>query len=148
MPRPVVPILALPRNRSLTLSMATWYGMIKCASALIISLLVSTPRRSSPDSSSSSTPGVDHHAVADHVVHARREDSGRDEVQREVLAVGQHDGVAGVVAALVAHHPLDLAAEQVGGLALALVTPLGADQHDRRHVKLRPDDHGAAQGPS
>ena len=41
----------------MTLSMATWYGMIKCASALIIRLLVSTPRRSSPDSSSSSTPG-------------------------------------------------------------------------------------------
>ena len=58
-------------------------------------------------------------------------------MQREVLAVGQHDGVTGVVAALVAHHPLHLAAEQVGGLALALVAPLGADQHDRRHVTLQ-----------
>ena len=57
MPRPVVPILALPRNRSVTLSIATWYGMIKCASALIRSLLVSTPRLSRPASSSSSTPG-------------------------------------------------------------------------------------------
>src|SRR3712207_7711583 len=27
----------------------------------------------------------------------------------------------------------DLATEQVGGLALALVPPLGADQHDSRH---------------
>ncbi len=57
MPRPVVPILALPRKRSVTLSMATWYGMIKCASAEIISPLVSTPRASRPESSSSSTPG-------------------------------------------------------------------------------------------
>ena len=57
MPRPVVPILALPRKRSVTLSIATWYGMIKCASALISRPDVSTPRASSPASSSSSTPG-------------------------------------------------------------------------------------------
>jgi hypothetical protein len=57
MPRPVVPILALPRNRSVTLSIAMWYGMIKCASALISSGVVSTPRTSNPASSSSSTPG-------------------------------------------------------------------------------------------
>src|SRR3712207_8057984 len=44
---------------------------------------------------------------------------------------------SGVVAALVTNHPLDLATENVGGLALALVAPLGADQHDRRHVKLQ-----------
>ena len=41
----------------MTLSMATWYGMIKCASAEISSRAVSTPRSSSPASSSSSTPG-------------------------------------------------------------------------------------------
>ena len=137
MPRPVVPILALPRNRSVTLSMATWYGMIKCASARI----------SRPDGVDAAglQPGqllqqharVDHHAVADHVLHAGREDARRDEVQREVLAVGEHHRVAGVVAALVAHHPLHGAPEQVGGLALALVAPLGADQHDRRHVTLQ-----------
>src|SRR5699024_8443976 len=47
-----------------------------------------------------------------------------------------HHGVPGVVAALVPHHPLDVAAEQIGGLPLALVAPLGADQHDRRHRLL------------
>ena len=57
MPRPVVPILDLPRNRSVTLSISTWYGMIRCASALIIRPDVSTPRSSRPCSSSSSTPG-------------------------------------------------------------------------------------------
>ena len=41
----------------MTLSIATWYGMIRCASALISSLLVSTPRLSRPASSASSTPG-------------------------------------------------------------------------------------------
>ncbi len=128
----------------MTLSMATWYGMIKCASALIIRLLVSTPRASRPDELVEQHAGVHHHAVADHVAQAGCEDPGRDEVQGEVLAVGEHHRVAGVVAALVAHHPLDLATEQVGGLALALVAPLGADQHDRRHVKLQSWTRGSA----
>ncbi len=87
--------------------------------------------------------GIHDHAVADHVVGARGEDAGRDQVQGEVLAVGQHHRVARVVAALVAHHPLDLAPEQVGRLALALVAPLGADHHDRRHVKLQLPGRGS-----
>ncbi len=57
MPRPVVPILDLPRYRSVTLSRARWYGMIRCASAEITSRLVSTPRASSASSSSISTAG-------------------------------------------------------------------------------------------
>ena len=81
--------------------------------------------------------GVHDDAVADHVPRAGREDARRDEVQREVLPVGQHDGVPGVVAALIAHHPLHGPPQQVRGLALALVAPLGADEHDRRHVTLQ-----------
>ena len=77
--------------------------------------------------------GVDHHAVADHVGDAWREDARRDEVKREVLARRQHHGMAGVVAALIPHDPLDAAPEQIGGLTLALVAPLGADEHDCRH---------------
>ena len=61
-----------------------------------------------------------------------REDAGREQVQG-VLLVADDDGVAGVVAALVADDVVDAAAEQVGGLALALVAPLGADEHDRGH---------------
>ncbi len=80
--------------------------------------------------------GVDHHAVADDVGDAGRQHPRRDEMQREVLAGGQDDGVPGVVAALVADHPLDAAAEQVSGLTLALVTPLGADEDDCRHDML------------
>ena len=37
--------------------MATWYGMIRCASCEMSSRLVSMPRSSSPPSSVSSTPG-------------------------------------------------------------------------------------------
>ena len=70
---------------------------------------MSTPRRLQPGQLVEQHAGVDDHAVADHVLHAGREDPGRDEVQGEVLAVGQHHGVPGVVAALVAHHPLHLA---------------------------------------
>ena len=54
---------------------------------------------------------IDDDTVADDVGDAGREDARRDQVQREVLARGQHDGVAGVVAALVAHDPLHAATE-------------------------------------
>ena len=77
--------------------------------------------------------GVDHHAVADHVGDAWRQDARRNEVEREVLARRQHHGMAGIVAALVPHDPLDAAPEQIGGLTFALVTPLSADEHDCRH---------------
>src|SRR3954451_17911480 len=45
----------------------------------------------------------------------------------------QHHPVAGVVATLVAHDPLDAATEQIGRLSFALVPPLGTDEHDCRH---------------
>ena len=83
--------------------------------------------------------GIDHHAVADDVGDAGRQHARRDQVQREILAGRQHDGVPGVVAALVAHHPLHAPAEQVSGLTFALVAPLGADEDDCRHDMLPPD---------
>ena len=57
MPRPVVPIRALPRYRSVTLSSARWYGVIRCAFADTSSFPQSTPRACSPSISSSSTCG-------------------------------------------------------------------------------------------
>ena len=74
-------------------------------------------------------PGIDHHAVADHrqlaLHHARRQ-------QRELVdAVADHEGVAGVVAALEAHHHVGAVGQPVDHLALALVAPLGADH---RHI--------------
>ena len=78
-------------------------------------------------------PGIDDDAVADDVGDPGREDARRDEVQGEVLPVGQYDGMSGVVAALVAHNPLNPATEKIGGLTFALVAPLGADEDDCRH---------------
>ena len=71
---------------------------------------------------------VDHHAVADRADLARVEDPRRDQVELEHLVVAD-DRVAGVVAALEADHEVGLLGEQVGDLPLALVAPLGADDH-------------------
>ena len=71
---------------------------------------------------------VHDHAVADDRGHRGVQDPRGDELQRERLAVDD-DAVARVVAALVAHDDVHLLGEEVGQLALALVTPLGAD-HD------------------
>ena len=80
---------------------------------------------------------VDDDAVADDRRHRRREDAGRQQVQRVLLAGAvlalDDDGVAGVVAPVELDDVVDVAAHEVGRLALALVAPLGSDQHDRRH---------------
>lgn len=75
---------------------------------------------------------VDDDPVADDRDTSRGENSGREKVER-VLLVADDDRVAGVVAALVAHHVIDRAAEQVGGLSLAFVTPLSTEQHKCGH---------------
>ena len=76
---------------------------------------------------------VDHDAVADRAQLARIQDPGRDQVELPLHAVAD-DGVAGVVAALEADHHVRLLGEQVDDLALALVAPLGAHDHDAGHV--------------
>jgi hypothetical protein len=65
--------------------------------------------------------------VADDAGGGRREDATRDQAELEGLAVHDH-GVTGVVAPLGADHHVDGAGEQVDDLALALVTPLAADE--------------------
>ena len=76
--------------------------------------------------------GVDDHAVADD----RRDLGGQhprgQQVERVALVPDDHR-VAGVVAALVPDHVVDAVAQQVGRLALALITPLRAHQHNGRH---------------
>src|SRR5579859_7748100 len=65
-----------------------------------------------------------------------------------LLAVA-HDRVSGVVASLEAHDRVDLLGEQVGDLALALIAPLGADDHysghraQSRRVRVRPGERWA-----
>ena len=75
---------------------------------------------------------VDHDAVADRAVLARVEDPGRDQVELPLDVVAD-DRVAGVVAALEADHEIRVLGEQIDDLALALVAPLGADDHDAGH---------------
>src|SRR5262249_59718786 len=79
--------------------------------------------------------GIDDHAVADHRRHVVVQDAARDELEREHVAV-HDDRVPGVVPALVADDQLALFGEIVGEPALALVTPLGADDHRAGHGGL------------
>src|SRR5690606_33780013 len=72
------------------------------------------------------------------------EDSGRQQVQG-VLLVAHHHRVAGVVAALVAHHVVDGTTEQVRRLSLAFVTPLSTEQHKCGHART-PLPGGACPG--
>ena len=136
MPRPVVPILFLPRKRSVTLSTVTWYGAMTWALAETTSRssTPSTPRAEQPVDLVEERLGRDHDAVADHRGRARREDAGGQQVGGVLLAVDD-DGVAGVVAAAGADHEVDGVGggEEVGRLALAFVAPLGAEDDDGRH---------------
>jgi hypothetical protein len=79
--------------------------------------------------------GVDDDAVAEDADLLRLEDAARQQVELERL-VAVHDGVPGVIAALVARDDLEALGEQVDDLALPLVAPLGAD--DDRSAHLRP----------
>ena len=79
--------------------------------------------------------GVDDHAVADDRGDVVVEDAARHQLEGEGLAV-HHDGVAGVVAALIADDQLHLLGQEVGELALALITPLGPDDDGCRHASL------------
>jgi hypothetical protein len=75
---------------------------------------------------------IDDDTVADHRDAARTQDAAGQQVQRVRLAVDDHR-VAGVVAAVELDDVVDAAPEEIGCLALALVTPLGPDDDDCRH---------------
>ena len=79
-------------------------------------------------------PRVDHHAGPDDRRDVRMQHAARHEVELEDLVADDH-GVAGVVAALVAHDQRDAVGQQVGRLALALVAPLEAADDRRGHAK-------------
>ena len=77
---------------------------------------------------------VDDDAVADQRRDVRVQHARRRQLELEDL-VAAHDGVAGVVAALVAHDHRRLLGQEVGRLALALVAPLQPDDHGGRHQR-------------
>src|SRR5690606_5012844 len=70
-----------------------------------------------------------YHAVADQALDILAQDAGRDQVQHGLLAI-DHQGVTGVVAALVTHDGGSLVGQQIDDLALTLITPLGAQDYD------------------
>jgi len=72
--------------------------------------------------------GRQHHAVADEAGNAGMHDARRNQPQDGFLAVDPQR-MAGIVAALEAHHALDGFGQPVDDLAFAFVTPLGADNH-------------------
>ena len=78
---------------------------------------------------------VDDDAVADHRCDVVVQDPRRDQLECKRLTV-DHQGVAGVVAALVADDRMHLLGDEVGELALPLVAPLGAHHDGRRHWNL------------
>ena len=88
---------------------------------------------------------VDDDAVADHRRDVRVEHARRAQLELERL-VAHDDGVARVVAALVADDDGDVLGEEVGGLALALVAPLEAHDHGRGHQR-GPDTKEPRSGP-
>ena len=68
---------------------------------------------------------VQRHAVAQNVDHALAENAGGQQVQGKFSQVVHH-GVAGVAAALIAHHHIVVTGQQIHHAALALVAPVDA----------------------
>ena len=69
---------------------------------------------------------IHHGAGADQAGGIRIKDAGWNQVQLEHLVV-HHDGVTGIHTALVAHDHIGRTTEEIGDLALPLVTPLSTD---------------------
>ena len=76
--------------------------------------------------------GIHHHAVADDAVDFRPADAGRHQVKLK-FALFVDYGMAGVVAAGVAHDAVYLAREVVNDLSFALVAPLSPNHGVCRH---------------
>ena len=81
--------------------------------------------------------GRQDHAVADQTLHAGAQNAGGDQMQDRLLPADDQ-GMSRIVPALKAHYRTDAIGQEIHQLALALVTPLGADYHyalSVRHVE-------------
>ncbi len=109
-----------------------------------LSGVIATPWRAEPADLLEQRARIEHHAVADHRQLAGPHHAGRQ--QRELVGGAVDDQrVAGIVAALEAHHDVGLLGEPVDDLALAFVAPLGADHdHIRHQDPLKPTRQVAA----
>ena len=138
MPFSVVPILSSPRIASAIASWAWCHGKIRWARLDTCSRSHATPRASRASISANSvgrsttTP-----LPITGTTWSYRMPLG---IELEGVALtADHDGVAGVVAALVAHDVAVLLGEQVDDLGLALVAPLGADDDGDGHARPNAD---------
>jgi hypothetical protein len=77
---------------------------------------------------------IDDHAVAEHAGFAGMADARRHEVRDQLLAL-DHERVAGIRAAAVAHDGMRPLGKEVDDLALTFIAPLGADDDDDRHLR-------------
>ena len=66
---------------------------------------------------------IDHHAVADDGLHAGAQNAAGDQLEDELL-LADEDGVAGVVAALVARDDVEALRQKIDHFPFTLVTPL------------------------
>ena len=83
----------------------------------------------------SERPWVDHDAIADHGKLVLAHDTGGK--QRELVGrTVDYQRMAGIVAALKAHHHIGALGKPIDNLALAFVAPLGADDHDVGHDEI------------
>ncbi len=87
--------------------------------------------------------GIHDHTIADHRHAVRAQHAAGDQVQGIAFRTDDN-GMSGIVTPLIPDDEVDRPAEQVGRLSFALIAPLGADQHERRHrVRLPgPPDSG------
>ena len=77
-------------------------------------------------------PGIDHHAIADDGELAGPHDA-RGQQRQFVGHAVDDERVAGIVAALEAHHDIGARRQPVDDLAFAFVAPLGADHRNIGH---------------
>ena len=134
MPRRVVPIceLAEPRLAGVVEQQVVGHDQVRVGRDPQRSLSIHAPWRSSSSSSVRTRGSITTPLPITHSLPGCRIPDGI-RCSFHVCAVA-HDRVPGVVAALEAHDGVGPLGEQVGDLALALVAPLGADDHDSGHV--------------
>ena len=134
MPRPVVPMRPAPLRSSRARSSAPCDGRI--SAALSASLRVSRRHLDALFADRvdlvDQRPRIDDDAVADDRQFARPHHARRQQAQL-VFDIADDEGVAGIVAALKAHHDVGPLRQPVDDLALAFVAPLGADHGDITH---------------
>ena len=78
---------------------------------------------------------IEHHAGTKHVHRAGAQNARRQQIENE-LAPGVHDGVTGVVSALIADDDLVIGGKEIDHAALSLVAPVDSDNSSKHFYFL------------